>query len=85
METARTVVALRAKIRTWRSAGDRIALVPTMGALHAGHLSLIEAGRRRAHRVVASIFVNRLQFRPGEDFDKYPRTFEARFRVAKDP
>ena len=73
METARTVVALRAKIRTWRSAGDRIALVPTMGALHAGHLSLIEAGRRRAHRVVASLFVNPKQFGVNEDLDRYPR------------
>jgi pantoate--beta-alanine ligase len=73
MDTARTVVALRAKIRSWRAAGDRIALVPTMGALHAGHLSLVGIGRRRAHRVVASIFVNPKQFGANEDLDRYPR------------
>ncbi len=73
METARTVVALRARIRAWRAAGERIALVPTMGALHAGHLSLVQAGQRRAHRVVASIFVNPAQFAAGEDLDRYPR------------
>jgi pantoate--beta-alanine ligase len=73
MDTARTVVALRAKIRSWRAAGDRIAMVPTMGALHQGHLSLVEIGRRRAHRVVASIFVNPMQFGANEDLDRYPR------------
>jgi pantoate--beta-alanine ligase len=73
MDTARTVVALRARIRAWRAAGDRIALVPTMGALHQGHLSLIGNGRRRAHRVVASIFVNPLQFGANEDLGRYPR------------
>lgn len=73
MDTARTVVALRAKIRSWRAAGDRIALVPTMGALHQGHLSLVDIGRRRAHRVVASIFVNPMQFGANEDLDRYPR------------
>jgi len=73
MDTARTVVALRARIRSWRAAGDRVALVPTIGALHAGHLSLVEIGRRRAHRVVASIFVNPKQFGPAEDLDRYPR------------
>ncbi len=73
MDTARTVVALRTRIRAWRAAGERIALVPTMGALHAGHLSLVANGRRRAHRVVASIFVNPKQFGANEDLDRYPR------------
>lgn len=73
MDTVREVAPLRAKIREWRAAGDRVALVPTMGALHAGHLSLVGIGQRRAHRVVASIFVNPRQFGANEDLDRYPR------------
>src|SRR5262245_42462001 len=73
----RTVSALRRAVAELRSARERIALVPTMGALHAGHLALVRAGRRRAARVVVSIFVNPAQFAPSEDLATYPRTFDA--------
>ena len=69
----RTVAELRAQVAAWRVAGERIALAPTMGALHEGHLSLIRLGRERAGRVVASVFVNPTQFAPHEDFEAYPR------------
>ncbi len=72
----RTVSALRRAVMPWRTAGERIALVPTMGALHAGHLALVRAARRRAQRVVVSIFVNPAQFAPHEDFASYPRSFD---------
>ncbi|NKF23281.1 pantoate--beta-alanine ligase [Solimonas marina] len=74
MKTIHTIAELRAQLAQWRAAGDRIALTPTMGNLHRGHLRLVEAGRARAQRVVASVFVNPLQFGPNEDFDRYPRT-----------
>ena len=73
---APTVSELRRIVSGWRGAQNRIALVPTMGALHDGHLALVRLARARADRVVASIFVNPTQFAPNEDFSKYPRTFE---------
>jgi pantoate--beta-alanine ligase len=72
-----TVPVLRRALKPYREAGEWIALVPTMGALHRGHLALVEQARRRARRVVVSIFVNPTQFAPNEDFASYPRDFAA--------
>ena len=81
----RTTKELRSVVAQWRREGETVALVPTMGALHAGHLSLVEEGLKRASRSVMSIFVNPAQFAANEDLDSYPRTFEddvAKFAAA---
>jgi len=72
MRVVSDIAALRAE-----TPGRRLAFVPTMGNLHEGHLSLVRLARQHAPRVAVSIFVNRLQFAPGEDFERYPRTFDA--------
>ena len=74
METVTTIAAVRERVRGWQREGHRVAFVPTMGNLHAGHVSLIEVARRRGERFVASIFVNPMQFGPNEDFAHYPHT-----------
>ena len=76
MQTVRDMGQLGSALVALRAGGHRVALVPTMGALHAGHLALVEEARRQADRVVASIFVNPLQFAPGEDLGRYPRREE---------
>ena len=74
MQTVQDAPALRAAIRGWRSKGQTVGFVPTMGNLHAGHQSLIKLARARTDRVIASVFVNPTQFGPHEDFERYPRT-----------
>ncbi len=77
MQTVQDAAALRATIRGWRSQGQTVGFVPTMGNLHAGHHSLVKLARARTDRVVASVFVNPTQFGPNEDFERYPRTLAA--------
>lgn len=72
-----TIKEVREQIKEWKKAGLTVGLVPTMGALHNGHLSLIKKAVAKCDRVVVSVFVNPIQFCPGEDLDKYPRTLEA--------
>lgn len=74
IEVARVPEAVRRRVDAWRAAGETVALVPTMGALHEGHRTLVRAARAGADRVVVSIFVNPRQFAPNEDFATYPRT-----------
>jgi pantoate--beta-alanine ligase len=80
----RTMKTLDRTTGAYRDAGERLALVPTMGALHAGHLALVRRARRRADRVAVSIFVNPAQFAPTEDFASYPRSFEADIAALRD-
>lgn len=83
MQTIESADELRELLADWRLAGEHIALVPTMGNLHQGHVSLIEQARENAEKVVVSVFVNPTQFGDDEDFDKYPRTLDRDTRRAK--
>jgi pantoate--beta-alanine ligase len=84
MIVARTIQEIRASVAAAKSAGQVVGLVPTMGALHAGHYSLIDAARRRCAFVAVSIFVNPIQFGPSEDLARYPRTPEADLAGCRD-
>ncbi len=77
MQTVHTIAELRQQVAAWRRDGERIALAPTMGNLHPGHIALVEQAQTLADRTVASIFVNPMQFGPKEDFNTYPRTLDA--------
>jgi pantoate--beta-alanine ligase len=76
VRTLQSIDDVRAAIHAWREAGDRVALVPTMGNLHKGHLSLAEIASQHAEHVIVSVFVNPTQFGPNEDYEDYPRTLE---------
>ncbi len=75
---------VKEKVSEWRKQGLTVGLVPTMGALHKGHASLMKAAKEKCDRVVISVFVNPIQFGPNEDYDKYPRTLDADMKVAEE-
>ena len=83
MDVAETIGSVRSFVEVARQKGRRVGLVPTMGALHAGHISLIETATKECDFVVVSIFVNPTQFGPGEDLENYPRPFEADLEVCR--
>ncbi|MBA7648273.1 Pantothenate synthetase [subsurface metagenome] len=83
MEIAKTIESVRQLVKAARGEGKNIGLVPTMGALHIGHISLIEAAVKKCDFVVVSIFVNPTQFGPGEDFEKYPRPLDADLEICR--
>lgn len=82
--TDRSVAEIRRRVSAWRNASERVALVPTMGALHEGHIALVRAAQEHANRTVVSIFVNPTQFAPSEDLSSYPRDETADLRVLAD-
>ncbi len=84
IRVATSAIDIQSTALAWRSAGSRVGLVPTMGALHEGHLSLVRAAREKSDVVVATIFVNPTQFGPNEDFGKYPRTLDADLQALSD-
>ncbi len=83
MEVAETIKSVRRLVKAARSKGNKIGLVPTMGALHIGHICLIEKAVKGSDFVVVSIFVNPTQFGPGKDFEKYPRSFESDLEICR--
>jgi pantoate--beta-alanine ligase len=83
MKVAKTIESVRKLVKVARSKGKKIGFVPTMGALHIGHISLIEAAAKKCDFVVVSIFVNPTQFGPGEDFEKYPRPLKADLEICR--